>query len=109
MRFQGILLTIMIGVWSMSAVYQDIPFSNRFFPNDENKLKKALVDLQNGDEYFYSGNTSIYKFAIPHYESANKFNGSNASLNYRLGTCYLMDHKIDNALKHLLKAIELNP
>ncbi len=110
MRFPGILLIALFVVVSFPPAWsQDLPFSDRFFPDMENNLKKALADLQNGDEFFYSGNTNIYKFAIPHYESADKFNSSNASLNYRLGTCYLMDRKTEPALKHLKKAIELNP
>ena len=110
MRFIVIKLTfILIVVCGTRGISQDIPFSDRFFPNTGDSLKNALLELQNGDEFFYSGNSSIYKFAIQHYENANKLNSSNASLNYRLGTCYLMDRKLDAALKHLKKAIELNP
>jgi len=111
MRF-AILLCFIISTSFLrlpSLHAQDLPFSERFFPNSPDSLKNAQIELQNGDDYFYSGNTAIYKFAIQHYESANKFNHYNASLNYKLGVCYLMAHQKDLALTHLQKAIELNP
>src|SRR5688572_16039983 len=94
---------------SASVPAQDIPFSERFYPTKIDSLRLALIDMQNGDDYFLSGNTAIYKYAVPHFESASKFNNSNASLNYKLGTCYLMARKKELALLHLKKAIELNP
>ncbi len=87
---------------------QDIPFTERFFPNKSEGLRLAIVDLKNGDEYFFSGRPEIYKFAIPYYESAAKFNDSNADLNMKLGACHLMAGKKLSALMYLQKSINLN-
>jgi len=91
------------------SIAQDIPFTERFFPNKTEGLRLALLDLKNGDEYFYSDRPEIYKFAIPYYESAAKFNDSNAELNLKLGACHLMARKKLSALMYLQKSINLNP
>ncbi len=109
MRFLPNAAFLILILFSVSLRGQDLPFSERFFPDKGEALKLAQIDLQNGDDYFLSGNTAIYKHAIPHFEKANKFNGSNASLNYKLGVCYLMARKKELALTHLQKAISLNP
>lgn len=72
-------------------------------------MKLALIDLQQGDEFFMSGKPALYKYAIPHYERAMKFNNSNADLNFKLGTCYFSIRKKQQALELLNKSIDLNP
>jgi tetratricopeptide (TPR) repeat protein len=46
---------------------------------------------------------------LPYYLKANAFNPNNASLNYKLGQCYLASIEKSKALPHLEKAIKLNP
>lgn len=104
-----LLLFISIVLQGTATLSQDLPFTEQFFPGKEDSLKKALINIQGGDDYFLSGKTSVYKHAIPFYENAAKFNPSNALLNYKLGVCYLMARKKNMALTHLLKAIDLNP
>lgn len=99
---------ILLSLSTNLAWSQDIPFTERFFPNKSEGLRLAIVDLKNGDEYFFSGRPEIYKFAIPYYESAAKFNDSNADLNLKLGACHLMAGKKLSALMYLQKSINLN-
>ncbi len=103
-----LFLAIVFHCW-FSTTAQDIPFSEKFFPGRGSEVRAALSKITAGDEYFLYGKQTEYKFAIPFYESAQKFNPSNASLNYKLGACYLMVHKKELALQHLNKAIDLNP
>ncbi|MBL0340184.1 MAG: PD40 domain-containing protein [Bacteroidetes bacterium] len=102
-----LLFILLLATLRVSA--QDIPFSERFFPNQETQLRIAIADLKNGDEFFYSGRPFLFKFAIPYYENASKFNNSNADLKYKMGASYLMARKKQLALVNLLRAIELNP
>ncbi len=108
-HFFILLLVVSLLFQDYKIQAQDLPFTEQFFSGNADSLKKALIDIQSGDDYFLSGNTSIFKHAIPFYENASKFNSSNASLNYKLGVSYLMAHKKNMALTHLLKAVELNP
>jgi len=87
---------------------QDIPFSEKFFPDKQIELKAAITEITNGDEYFAAG-PQQFRFAIPHYEKAYAFNASNADLCFRLGACYLAIRNKSKAKNLLLKAIELNP
>jgi len=106
-RYVYTILTFLLAATSLHG--QDIPFSDKFFPSRISELKLALIDLQQGDEYFMSGKPALYKYAIPHYERAMKFNDSNADLNFKLGTCYFSIRKKQQALELLNKAIDLNP
>ena len=46
------LLYALCTIFYSSTTAQDIPFSERFFPTQIDSLKLALIDLQNGDDWY---------------------------------------------------------
>lgn len=107
-RFSLPLLVLLL-TGPVTAISQDIPFSEKFFPGRSNELKIAIQNLARGDEFFMTGKPALFKNAISFYEAASTFNNSNAELHYKLGTCYFSLRKKQQAYEFLTKAIELNP
>jgi outer membrane protein OmpA-like peptidoglycan-associated protein/tetratricopeptide (TPR) repeat protein len=93
---------------SSSLVFgQSIEFDKKNF-EDKEGLKVAKNNLEEGDKLYEQG-AVFYKDALPFYQKAQEFNPNNADLNYKLGKCYLQSAFKTNALKHLEKAVSLNP
>jgi len=86
---------------------QNIEFDKKNF-EDKDGLKVAKNNLEEGDALYEQG-AVFYKDALPFYQKAQDFNPNNADLNYKLGKCYLQSAFKQKALKHLEKALELNP
>ncbi len=84
---------------------QDIPFDRKYFPNDRDGLREAQRALRDGDSYRDRG--QIYS-AIESYLIAQRFNGKNAELNYKIGSLYLQTEPY-KALEYIQTAHQLNP
>ncbi|TAL62205.1 MAG: hypothetical protein EPN85_03135 [Bacteroidetes bacterium] len=93
---------------SFFAIGQNIDFTKSNFTGKEDGLKEASANIKKGDEFYRAG-TFMYHKALEFYLKANDFNSENASLNYKIGTCYLYSSFKQNALAHLEKAKKLNP
>ena len=104
---KSIILIITLLFPFVSAA-QNIEFDKNNFKEDKDGLKQAKENLKTGDEIFVKGPV-FFKEALPFYLKANAFNPNNASLNYKLGQCYLASVEKNKALPHLEKAIKLNP
>ncbi len=104
---KSIILIITL-MFSFVSAAQNIEFDKDNFKEDKDGLKQAKENLKTGDEIFVKGPV-FYKEALPYYLKANAFNPNNASLNYKLGQCYLASIEKSKALPHLEKAIKLNP
>lgn len=103
------LFTLYITLFlSFVAGAQNIEFDKDNFKDDKDGLKAAKDNIKTGDEIYLKGPV-FYKEALPYYLKANAFNPNNASLNYKLGQCYLASVEKYKALPHLEKAIQLNP
>lgn len=98
----GLLLT------TVGAFAQGIEFDKDNFKDDKDGLKEAKDNIKEGDKIYEQGEI-FFKEAIPYYEKAQAFNPNNASLNYKLGECYLFSVYKSKAKDHLLKAFELQP
>lgn len=92
-----------------SAIYgQNVEFTAKNFPNQKAALAQAKKDIKNGDNYFKNTRQFIDK-ALNHYLKANNFNGNNALLNYKIGLCYLVLGKTDEAIAFMEKSRRLSP
>jgi hypothetical protein len=100
-----LLLTALLGGVLSAAHGQNVPFIAARIPNKE-LLKISLKALKAGDED-YKASPPRYAAALPHFLEAQKINPNNASLNLRLGDCYLNTGDPATALPYLQKAAEL--
>ncbi len=87
---------------------KNITFSKANFPHQKKELKAALKNIEDGDYYFSLGNSNV-EIALDYYLHANKLNPNNASLNYKLGLCYLEAKPASESIYYLKKAKKLNP
>ncbi|RZK25700.1 MAG: hypothetical protein EOO63_15675, partial [Hymenobacter sp.] len=86
---------------------QSIPFTKEKFTIDKDGLKLAQHELTMGDHEF-SADPARFGAALPHYLRAQKFNPSNASLNAKIGECYLHSSTKQAALAYLQKSQQLD-
>lgn len=87
---------------------QNIDFTKENFNGKETELKEAQSTIKKGDELFYAGEHLRVR-ALAYYLKANDFNGENADLNYKIGTCYLFSSFKQKAIPYLEKSLRLNP
>lgn len=100
-------LVFLLGFLSLQA-QQNTDFNKQNFPNDKKGLKEAVQNIETGDNYFYNADYTMY-IAIDYYLKANAFNPNNASLNFKLGICYLNSPNKFKSLDFLRKAYQLDP
>jgi outer membrane protein OmpA-like peptidoglycan-associated protein len=87
---------------------QNKEFVKKNFKNNSKGLKKAVDSIKKGDAYYAMG-AHYYRYAIPYYMSAERFNPDNAVLNYKIGKCLIYSSMKSQAVPYLKKAISLNP
>jgi outer membrane protein OmpA-like peptidoglycan-associated protein/tetratricopeptide (TPR) repeat protein len=100
---------------------QNINFTTDNFTGREAVLEQALRALRDGDNFYTQAKhlcpslaascitdvSSLYNQALSHYLSAQAINSNNASLNYRIGECYIYVEK-PKAIPYLEKALTLD-
>jgi len=86
----------------------NVEFVKSNFKKDRAGLKKALLDIEDGD-YYYNISASNSELAIKYYLRANEFNPNNALLNYKIGLCYIEVKPISKSFEYFDKAKKLNP
>src|SRR5882672_29961 len=80
-----------------------IPFDKAHFPN-EDALKMAQDNLQQGDKLFNSGGASFPR-ALSHYEQAYSLNSNSEDLNMKMGLCHLNGQGHHACLSYFQKAM----
>ncbi|RYY21255.1 MAG: hypothetical protein EOO36_01265 [Cytophagaceae bacterium] len=101
------LVTGFILLGSSWAHAQSIPFTKENFNIDKDGLKLAQHELALGDHEFLA-DPARFGAALPHYLRAQKFNPNNASLNAKIGECYLHSSTKQAALEYLQKSQQLD-
>jgi outer membrane protein OmpA-like peptidoglycan-associated protein/tetratricopeptide (TPR) repeat protein len=101
------ILFILSVIFSLSSIAQNVEFTKDNFKGDKDGLKDAKKNIEEGDKLFAMGSV-FYKQALDFYLSANKFNPNNASLNYKIGKCYLYSSFKLKSIPHLEKALQLD-
>jgi outer membrane protein OmpA-like peptidoglycan-associated protein/tetratricopeptide (TPR) repeat protein len=71
-------------------------------------FKEAWKSIQEGDESYEAG-VGTYDMARDHYLFAHQYNPENATLNYKLGVCYLFTDNKYEAINYFQKAYILDP
>jgi tetratricopeptide (TPR) repeat protein len=107
-RVKKILLTFCFLVFTLFGWGQSKEFVKKNFKDNIKGYKKAMDSIKKGNSYCAKG-MHYFRFAIPYYMSAEKFNPDNAMLNYKIGKCMIYSTQKMKAAKYLEKAIALNP
>jgi len=105
--------------WMMpiAAQAQEVEFKAANFKEDKEGFKTAMENIGKGDEFREAGNTAFlaventetpFEQAIFYYKKAYAFNPLVASLNLKLGNCYLFTNQKSEAKKYIDKAFQLN-
>lgn len=112
-----LLTLVVIGLTTLSYA-QNVDFKSANFKEDKEGLKAALAEIEKGDEFYKVGMTAVFavqdfgtnfKSALTHYEKAQKFNPSNALLNYKIGVCYANSTDPVLCVDYIKKAQKLDP
>ncbi|PCJ82932.1 MAG: hypothetical protein COA57_12585 [Flavobacteriales bacterium] len=97
---------------------QNIEFKASNFKDKKEEFKKAIANIEMGDDFLEIGNTAefnikdpktAFKQALSFYEKAQTFNPNNAELNLKIGNCYFYSHEKPKAKKYFEKALKLDP
>lgn len=92
------------------AIAQNVEFVKDNFPKEQKReLKEAIDNIEDGDEFYEMQRGMYFQKALEYYLKANKFNPNNATLNYKIGKCYITIAETAKAIKHLEKSLKLNP
>ncbi|WP_207434353.1 OmpA family protein [Sabulibacter ruber] len=94
---------------------QNVEFNKDNFKQNKDGFRDAKKKLDDGDAIFNAKKVDDdyrrihYRNAIPLYVAAHQFNPNSATLNFRLGVCYLFSDEKGKAAQHLETARKLNP
>lgn len=100
-----IFLTALVFTVISFANAQNVEFKKKSF-NSEEEYSQALEALETGDEYFFAGD---FDKALPRFLTAQKLNANNATLNFKIGACYLKQEELKKANPYFEKAKSLDP
>jgi len=112
------ILFAIVLVISATSFAQNIEFKSASFKDDKEGLKKAQEAIEKGDELYKLGNEALFmvqdyginfKKALQQYEIAQKFNPSNAELNFKIGVCYANSTDPFKSIAYFKKAKQLDP
>ena len=87
---------------------QSVEFTKEKFGSDKEAYKDAVRELRAGDDA-YQADPPRYAGALPHYLAAQQRNPDNATLNIKIGDCYLHSGTKALALGYLQRAQALAP
>ncbi len=112
-----ILSTLIICLFSLSGISQNVDFKSANFKSDKDGLKKATDAIDNGDAFFEKANEALflvqpiglnYQLALQNYMIAQKFNPNNAELNYKIAVCHANSTDPEKSIAFIKKAVELD-
>jgi outer membrane protein OmpA-like peptidoglycan-associated protein len=103
-----ITLTIATLFFLLVSQAQNIEFTKANMKHDEALRKTYKTYVKQGDKYYY-GFERGYLIALEYYLMAYEQHPNSAMLNYKIADCYLHTLYKYKALKHALKAVELDP
>lgn len=87
----------------------NVEFDKDNFPEDQHKVMKEMIKkIKEGDKLL-ENEPPKYAEALEYFLQANDFNPNNASLNYKIGVCYLHTMVKSRAIPYLELANKLDP
>ena len=115
--FRNIAVVLIIGLSTQLFAQKNVEFTKDNFPETKKEMKDAISQIEDGDAHItaFTGEDGItmaggYKLSLPLYEQAQKFNPNNASLNFKIGKCYLQGtNDKTESLQFFLKSYKLDP
>ncbi len=87
----------------------DVEIDKKEFKVRKNGFKDAWKAVKYGDDLYEAITAGGFRQAISFYEEAERYNGNNPELNYKLGVCYLVDLQVDKAVGRFEKAVKKKP
>lgn len=108
-------LTLFIAFTSLG---QNVEFKAANFKDDKEGLKKATDAIKKGDEYLTIANEALFlvqspglnfQLALKEYLVAQKFNPSNAEVNFKIGACHANSTDPFKCIEFIKKAKTLDP
>lgn len=102
-----VITTLCFGILFNSYGQKNVEFIKANFPDKKRELKAAVKNIKKGDKIYKIGK-GLYNEAIELYLKANSFNPNNASLNYKIGTCYLNTIQKNKAVTYFETAQKLD-
>jgi hypothetical protein len=103
MKNKLFLINFLLLLFCFNLKAQNVEFKKENFPDRKRELKKAILEIEEGNKSYELSKGMYYLDAIEHYISANKFNPDNALLNYKIGKCYLNTIQKTNSIAFLKK------
>jgi outer membrane protein OmpA-like peptidoglycan-associated protein len=85
---------------------ENVKFKRSNFSDRKSELRSAKRQIRNGDKVM--DNNAGPEKAIEHYMKAQELNPDNATLNYKIGSAYLLSIEKTKALPYLEKAYSLD-
>lgn len=113
-----IVSTIFTCLFALSGISQNVDFKSSNFKEDKEGFKKATEAIEKGDAFFKVANAALfevqplglnYQLALKNYMLAQKFNPSNAELNFKIGVCHANGTDPEKGIPFIKKANELDP
>lgn len=100
---------LFFGMILNALAQEDIPIKKSDFQIEakETGFKEAWDDVKNGEKLYSQGIGSLPE-ALTYYLRAAKYNPDCATLNYKIGVCYLASDKFIYSTDYLLKAFSKN-
>jgi len=99
-------IVLFISFVSFGFGQTNVEFKRSNFPNKAS-YKEAIKNIEDGDYYFDLGGSNVF-LALEYYLKANKLNPDNASLNYKIGLCYLEAKPAIKSIEFLQKSKKLD-
>jgi len=106
-RVIGLFVALYLVSFSLYSQLQNKEFERKNFKSDIKGYNDALEAIKKGDN-FYNRGEHYYRYAIPYYLNAEKFNPDNALLNYKIGKCMIFSLYKNKAAPYLEQAIQLD-
>lgn len=105
-------IIILITLFSTNLIGQNItdtPFEKKYFPDNKGELNIAKKELSLGNEQYEGNRPGRYRAALEHFLKAQSFNPNNATLNFRIGICYMNNIFKSKSKEYFERAYQLNP
>lgn len=108
-KSKPVLIFIVLLTLSFQLAAQNTEFIRSNFPGKAGDFRKARKNLKAGDDLYRENLKGSYAEALDYYLKANNFNPKSASLNFRIGVCFLKSYYRNLSLTYLENAAALDP
>lgn len=101
-----VLAIVLMLIFPLGMLAQDVEFERANFPNDRQGLKEAQKSLRTGEKLFFQGGGRTLE-SLEYLLKAQAFNPDNGRLNFLIGQVLLLTDDYPQATPYLEKALAL--